>query len=89
MRILQSTAIALAGAVLLASPVFAANTDSPGTTSGPAAGSNVTNSIPATPHQAEALKGNNTATAAAEPSSMDAKHVPGKKGAESGKAVVK
>lgn len=84
----RSTAVALAGALLFAAPVFAQ-----GTTSGPASGTPATNSMPATPHQAKTLNAapgkTGAQTAATEGSKMDTKHVQGEKGAESGKPVVK
>jgi len=66
-----------------------AGTTAGGTTSGPAVGTPVAGTMPATPHQAEVLKNNGEmATAEKTPanSAMDAKHVHGEKGAESGAA---
>ena len=93
-------AIALSGALTFAVPclaqpatgsatspgVNAPNSTANGTTSGPAAGSPVANSMPATPHQSKVIKGHGKMRTAQKTRTHHTKHVKGTSGTESGAA---
>ena len=95
----RAPAIALSGALAFAVPCLAQpatgsttsqgvnmpNSTATGTTSGPAAGTPVEHSMPATRHQAKVLK-KHAKTRKMQPASADAKHVKGSRDTESGTA---
>lgn len=93
------SAVALSGALAFAAPCLAQtatgsatspgvnmpSTSANGTTSGPAAGTPVEHSMPATRHQSRVLKKHAKARRT-QPAAADAKHVKGSPGTEAGKA---
>ncbi len=94
------SAVALSGGLAFAVPCLAQpatgsatspgvnmpSTSANGTTSGPAAGSPVANSMPATPHQSKVIRGHGKMRTAQKSTAHHTKHVKGTTGTESGAA---